>query len=89
LTQAAEMEYANARAGFTNATAVLNNARQAETIAEKIYTQTEIGFNEGVTSSFEWNEARNTLLEARGRRLAASLDWLNARVALQTAISAF
>jgi len=89
LTQAAEMEFANARAGFTNATAVLNNARAAESIAEKIYAQTEVGFNEGVISSFEWNESRNALLEARGRRLAASLDWLNARVALQTALSAF
>ena len=52
LTQAAEMEFANAKATFSNATAVMNNARQAQDIAQKIYTQTEIGFNEGVVSSF-------------------------------------
>ena len=89
LTQAAEMEFANAKAAFSNATAVMNNARQAQDIAQKIYTQTEIGFNEGVVSSFEWNESRNGLLEAKGKRLGAELDWLNARVALQAALSAF
>jgi outer membrane protein TolC len=89
LTQAAEMEFVNAKAAFTNATAVLNNARRGEEIAQKIYTQTEIGFNEGVVSSFEWNESRNGLLEARGKRLGAELEWLNARVALQAALSAF
>jgi outer membrane protein TolC len=89
LTQAAEMEFGNARAGFANATAVLNNARTAEAIAGKIYSQTEIGFNEGVVSSFEWTESRNELLQARSNRLAASLNWLNARVALQATLSAF
>ena len=89
LTQVAEMEFTNAKAAFTNATAVLNNARRGEEIAQKIYTQTEIGFNEGVVSSFEWNESRNGLLEAQGKRLGAELEWLNARVALQAALSAF
>jgi outer membrane protein TolC len=89
LMQAAEMEFANAKAAFSNATAVMNNARQAQDIAQEIYTQTEIGFNEGVVSSFEWNESRNGLLEAKGKRLGAELDWLNARVALQAALSAF
>jgi len=89
LTQAAEMEFTNAKAAFSNATAVLNNARRGEEIAQKIYTQTEIGFNEGVVSSFEWNESRNGLLEAQGNRLGAELEWLNARVALQAALSAF
>lgn len=89
LTQSAEMEFTNAKADFANATAVMNNARRSEAIAEKIYNQTEIGFNEGVVSSFEWNESRNGLLEARGKRLGAELDWLNARVALQAALSAF
>ena len=89
LTQAAEMEFSNAKAAFANATAVMNNARRAEDIAQKIYTQTEIGFNEGVVSSFEWNESRNGLLEAKGKRLGAEFDWLNARVGLQAALSAF
>ena len=89
LMQAAEMEFSNAKAAFSNATEVMNNARQAQDIAQKIYTQTEIGFNEGVVSSFEWSESRNGLLEAKGKRLGAELDWLNARVALQAALSAF
>ncbi|MBO74249.1 MAG: hypothetical protein CMD33_03135 [Flavobacteriales bacterium] len=89
LKQVAEMEFSNAKAAFSNAIAVMNNARRAEDIAQKIYTQTEFGFNEGVVSSFEWNESRNGLLEAKGKRLGAEIDWLNARVALQTALSAF
>lgn len=89
LTQAAEMDFSNAKAAFSNATAVMNNARRAEGIAKNIYAQTETSFNEGVVSSFEWNESRNGLLEAKGKRLGAELDWLNARVALQAALSAF
>jgi outer membrane protein TolC len=42
-----------------------------------------------MVSSFDMDEARNQMLEAKIQRLTASLDWLDARVALQKALSAF
>jgi outer membrane protein TolC len=42
-----------------------------------------------MVSSFDMDDARNQLLEAKIKKLTASLDWLNARVALQKALSAF
>lgn len=89
MTQAAWMEFENAKANLSHATAVLNNAKRGETIAQKIYDQSQIRFSEGVVSSFEWTDARNGLLKAQGNRLAASIDWLNAQVALQAAQSDF
>jgi outer membrane protein TolC len=35
------------------------------------------------------DDARNQLLEAKLQKLTSSLDWLNARVDLQKALSAF
>ena len=89
MTQAAWMEFENAKANLSHATAVYNNAERGESIARKIYDQSQIGFSEGLVSSFEWTEARNGLLKAQGNRLAASIDWLNAKVALQAAQSDF
>lgn len=89
MTQGAWMEFENAKANFTNATALYQSAERGEAIAQKIYDQSTAAFNEGVVSSFEWNESRNGLLQAQGNRLSAALEWLNARVALQAARSAF
>jgi outer membrane protein TolC len=42
-----------------------------------------------MVSSFDMNEARNQLLEAKIQKLTTSLEWLDARVALQKSLSAF
>jgi len=89
ITQAATMEFDNAQVGFSNAVAMLNNATNGERLAEKIYNQSEMRYKEGMVSSFDMNEARNQLLEAKIQTLTASLEWLDARVALQKALSAF
>jgi outer membrane protein len=89
MTYAAEMQLVNAQANFANATEVLNNARRSEELANRIFDQTQVGFDAGVITSFEWNESRNALMESKGKTLSASLEWLNARLALQVALSAF
>jgi len=58
-------------------------------LAEKIYMQSEVRYKEGMVSSFDMNDARNQLLEAKLQKLTTSLDWLNARIDLQKALSAF
>jgi outer membrane protein TolC len=89
VTQAATMEFDNAQVGFSNAVAMLNNATNGERLAEKIYNQSERRYKEGMVSSFDMNEARNQLLEAKIQKLTTSLEWLDARVALQKSLSAF
>ena len=89
VSQAATMEYDNARTAFSEAMAMLNNATIGERLAEKIYTQSEVRYKEGMVSSFDMNDARNQLLEAKLQKLSSSLDWLNARIDLQKALSAF
>jgi outer membrane protein TolC len=89
LTQAATMAFENAQVTFSYAMTMLNNARNGERLAQKIYAQSEVRFKEGMVSSFDMDEARNQMLEAKIQRLTASLDWLDARVALQKALSAF
>jgi outer membrane protein TolC len=89
VSQAATIEHDNARAAFSEAMALLNNATNGERLAEKIYMQSEARYKEGMVSSFDMNDARNQLLEAKLQKLTSSLDWLNARVDLQKALSAF
>jgi outer membrane protein len=89
ISQAATMEYDNARTSFSEAMALLNNATNGERLAEKIYMQSEVRYKEGMVSSFDMNDARNQLLEAKLQKLTTSLDWLNARIDLQKALSAF
>jgi outer membrane protein TolC len=89
VTQGASMEFDNAQVTFSNAVALHNNASKGERLAQKIYTQSDARFKEGMVSSFDMDDARNQLLEAKIKKLTASLDWLNARVALQKALSAF
>jgi len=89
ITQAATMEFDNAQVAFSNATALLNNATNGERLAQKVYTQSELRYQEGMISSFDMDDARNQLLEAKIQKLTSSLEWLDARVALQKALSAF
>ena len=89
MEQAAEMEYQNARFGLDQATANLGNRSAAKEISSRIYTQTRIAFQEGVATSFELTQARNQQLEGEGKMLSSKLDWLNARVRLQAALSEF
>jgi outer membrane protein TolC len=89
VSQLARIEHDNARAGFSEAMALLNNATNGERLAEKIFKQSEVRYREGMVSSFDMDDARNQLLEAKLQKLTSSLDWLNARVDLQKALSAF
>ena len=89
LTQSVTMDFENAQLAFSHAMSMLNNASNGERIAEKIYTQSEIRFKEGMVSSFDMDEVRNQLLQAKIQKLTASLEWLDARVALQKSLAAF
>ena len=65
------------------------NRTRALELAQRIFDQTQLAFKEGVVSSFESTQSRNQLVEAQGNLLGASLDWLNAQVRLQAALSKF
>ena len=86
---AALIEFEAARAEFANAKARVNNRTRAVSLAQSIYDRTARGAAEGVNSSFELNEARNNVLEAKGGLVGAQLALLNAQFRLQSALSSF
>ena len=89
VTQAAIMEFENAQVNFSNAMMLYNNAAKGAALAEKIYAQSEARYSAGMMSSFDRDDVRNQLLDSKVQELTTSLEWLNARVALQKALSAF
>lgn len=86
---AALLEFEAARAEFADAKARVNNRTRAVSLAQSIYDRTARGAAEGVNSSFELNEARNSLLDAKGGLVGAQLALLNAQFRLQSALSTF
>ena len=74
---------------FSNAMMLYNNAAKGAALAEKIYAQSEARYSAGMMSSFDRDDVRNQLLDSKVQELTTSLEWLNARVALQKALSAF
>ena len=86
---AALIEFEAARAEFANAKARVNNRTRAVSLAQSIYDRTARGAAEGVNSSFELNEARSNVLEAKGGLVGAQLALLNAQFRLQSALSSF
>ena len=89
MEHAAMMEFDHARTNLVQAMGAFQNRTRAVELAQRIYDQTQLAFKEGVVSSFEWTQSRNQLIEAQGNLLGASLDWLNAQVRLQAALSKF
>ena len=79
MESAARLEFDNARATFLDAQAVLANATEQRSLANRILTRIELGHKEGVRSSFELNTAQNQLLEAEGNLIGAQLAWLTAQ----------
>lgn len=89
MEHAAMMEFDHARTNLEQAMGAFQNRTRAVELAQRIYDQTQLAFKEGVVSSFEWTQSQNQLVEAQGNLLGASLDWLNAQVRLQAALSKF
>ncbi len=89
MEHAAMMEFDHARTNLEQAMGAFQNRTRAVELAQRIFDQTQLAFKEGVVSSFEWTQSRNQLVEAQGNLLGASLDWLNAQVRLQAALSKF
>ena len=89
MEHAAMMEFDHARTNLEQAMGAFQIRTRAVELAQRIFDQTQLAFKEGVVSSFEWTQSRNQLVEAQGNLLGASLDWLNAQVRLQAALSKF
>tara|TARA_B110000285_G_C15133391_1_gene625194 strand:- start:926 stop:2347 length:1422 start_codon:yes stop_codon:yes gene_type:complete len=89
MRQAAQMQFDNARLTLELTMAAYQNRTRSEAIAQRIFDQSYVAYQEGLVSSFEWTQARNQLLEAQGNSLSAVLDWLNAQTELKRALSEF
>jgi outer membrane protein TolC len=79
------MEVNNARNKFTVQQGNLAASQEQVTLAEKVYTQSQLQFKEGTTSLTEVIQAENALREAQNNYLAtlvnlrtAELDWKKA-----------
>jgi outer membrane protein TolC len=89
MQEAADLEQRAAVQALEQAAVALRQRERAADLAQRIHQRTEAAFREGVASSFELAQARNQSIQARGQATGAQLEWLNARVRLQAALSAF
>mgnify|MGYP002038879589 CR=1 FL=1 len=60
-----------------------NNEKESLLLAQSIFTKTTIKYKEGMSSSFELNEARRQELMTQNNFLNAAMRLFKAKVALQ------
>ena len=81
-----ELEVRNARSTFVTAKEVLDQSRENQDLARRIYETTQIKYREGVGSSIEVVQAEQQLYEAQANYLTALYDTLVAKENLYLAL---
>lgn len=77
-----DRDVAQARNNFTSALATLDAQKRNMDLAEKVYNQTRLKFQEGIGSSTEISTAQNDLQVAQNNYILALYDAVNARIDL-------
>lgn len=77
-----QLEISSARADFSNAFKILSHKKRSKTIAQRIYTKTQLKYREGVSSSMDLLNAHNQYLQAETAYTQAALSLLNAHTHL-------
>ncbi|WP_116106752.1 TolC family protein [Lewinella sp. IMCC34191] len=86
LVRSIDLEVRNARGSFNAARDRLENTRQNQELAQRIYETTQIKYREGVGSSIEVVQAEQQLYEAQANYLNALYDTLVAKEDLYIAL---
>ena len=73
----------NSRFDYLSAMGSYYNERENLSLAQSIFEKTTIKYKEGVSSSFELNEARRQELNNQNKFLNAAMSLFMAKVALQ------
>ena len=80
------LEVANARTNFLNARQTVENRKQSQGMAEKIFETTKIKYREGVGSSIEVTQAERELYAAQSNYINGLYDLLVAKTDLEKAL---
>ncbi len=81
-----ELEVRTQRANFSSAMEVYNTEKENVALAEKIFNVTSRKYKEGLSGSFELQQAETQMLNAQSSFLQASYEVIAAKAALQKAL---
>lgn len=82
-----KLHFETAKADYINALKQYENSKDSEALAKKIYDRTSIKYGEGLSTSFELNQAKAQLLQAQGAYINNIVNVLNAKTKLDKANS--
>ncbi len=80
------LEIATQRSNYATALDVFDTEQNNVTLAEKINRVTRTKYEEGLSSSFEIQQAETQMLDAQGRFLQAAFDLIQSKAALEKAL---
>ena len=80
------LEIQTQKSNFTNAMDVFNTEKDIKALAEKINERTRIKYKEGMSGSFELQQAETQMLNSQRNYLMSAYEVITTKAALQKAL---
>ena len=85
--QRLKLQYAAAKSDYEFSIEEFETAKSNLKLAERIERKQQIKFTEGLSSSFDFNDAQRQLYDAQGKYLKSMVEIINKRASLEKVIN--